>query len=153
MAEGERGTQRYGPAIVPASLGRYFLGVVITVVAILSQYFVPELLPATDIVYGNLPGDVFVVYGIPIIAFALLVGGAPLRDWGRRMGSATWHGLRFYGLLSLLALLVVLLLTIVYEVVDPAALQLLNRPNPALQQATGNPWFFVGFSFVVGALE
>jgi len=153
MAEGERGTQRYGPAIVPASLGRYFLGVVITVFAILSQYFVPELLPATDIVYGNLPGDVFVVYGIPIIAFALLVGGAPLRDWGRRMGSATWHGLRFYGLLSLLALLVVLLLTIVYEVVDPAALQLLNRPNPALQQATGNPWFFVGFSFVVGALE
>ncbi|MGP8158328.1 MAG: lysostaphin resistance A-like protein [Thermoplasmata archaeon] len=153
MAAGEWGDPSSGRPRVAAPLGRYFLGVAITVLAILSQYFVPELFPASTLLYGNLPGDVFVVYGIPIIAFALLVGGAPLRDWGRRMGVATWQGLRFYGLLSLLALAVVLVLTIVYEIVDPAALQLLNRPNPALQQATGNPWFFVGFSFVVGAFE
>ncbi len=153
MAAGEWGDPSSDRPRVAAPLGRYFLGVVITVFAILSQYFVPELFPASTVLYGNLPGDVFVVYGIPIIAFALLVGGAPLRDWGRRMGVATWQGLRFYGLLSLLALAVVLVLTIVYEIVDPAALQLLNRPNPALQQATGNPWFFVGFSFVVGAFE
>jgi len=120
---------------VPAPLGRYFLGVIITVFAILSQYFVPELIPATDGVYGNLPGDLAVVYGIPIVAFAALVGGTPLRDWGRRMGLATWHGLRFYGLLTLLGLLVVFVLELVYLAVDPAALQLLSRPNPALEQA------------------
>jgi membrane protease YdiL (CAAX protease family) len=153
MAEGQWGDPSSDASPVPAPLGRYFLGVAITVLAILSQYFVPELVPASTILYGNLPGDVFVVYGIPVIAFALLVGGAPLRDWGHRMGVATWQGLRFYGLLSLLALVVVLGLTIVYEIVDPAALQLLNRPNPALQQATGDPWFFVGFSFVAGAFE
>ena len=93
------------------------------------------------------------VYGVPILTFSLLVGGGPLRDWNRRMGLATWHGLRFYGLLTILALVVIFVLTIVYEIVDPAALQLLNRPNPALQQATGDPWFFVGFSFVIGAFE
>jgi len=141
------------PASAPAPLGRYFLGVFVTVFAILSQYFVPEWFPGTDLLYGNLPGDVFIVYGVPVVAFALLVGRGPLRDWGHRMGLATWHGLRFYGLLTLLGLLVVLVLTVVYEVIDPGALQLLNRPNPALEQAKGNPWFFVGFSFVVGAFE
>ena len=69
------------------------------------------------------------------------------------MGLATWQGLRFYGLLTLLGILIVIFLAILYEVIDPSALQFLNRPNPALQQAKGNPWFFVGFSFVVGAFE
>ena len=151
--QGGWGTERPPGSPAAASLGRYFLGVLVTVFAILSQYFVPELAPASRVLYGNLPGDFFVVYGIPIIAFALLVGGAPLRDWGRRNGLATWQGLRFYGLLSLLGLLIVLFLTILYEIIDPSALQLLQRPNPALQQAAGNPWFFVGFSFVIGAFE
>lgn len=139
--------------VTSAPLGRYALGVVITVVAILSQYFVPEAVPAADILYGNLPGDLVIVYGVPILAFVLLVGRAPLRDWGRRMGPATLHGLRFYGLLTLLALLIAFVLAIIYTVIDPGALQLLNRPNPALQQAAGDPWFFVGFSFVIGAFE
>ena len=141
------------PNAPPASLTRYFTGVVITVVAIYSQYFVPQRFPAAEILYGNLAGDVFVVYGIPVIAFALLVGGAPLRDWRQRMGLATWQGLRFYGLLSLLGLLVLVFLIIVYDAVDPSALHLLQRPNPVLQEAQGNPWFFVGFSFVAGAFE
>jgi len=141
------------PNAPPASLPRYIAGVVITVFAIYSQYFVPQNLPAANVLYGNLAGDLFVVYGIPVISFVLLVGGAPLRDWRARMGLATWHGLRFYGLLTLLGLLVVFVLTIVYAVIDPAALQLLNRPNPVLEEAKGNPWFFVGFSFVIGAFE
>ncbi len=137
----------------PASLGRYFAGVAITVLAIASQYFVPQAFPPALVLYGNLPGDVFIVYGIPILAFALLVGGGPLRDWARRMGLASIEGLRWYGLLSLLALLVLFVLVAVYNALDPSALGLLNRPNPALEQARGNPWFFVGFSFVVGAFE
>ena len=141
------------PSPPPAPLGRYFAGVAITVGAILSQYFVPQTFPSTLVLYGNLPGDVFVVYGIPILAFAVLVGGGPLRDWARRMGLASVEGLRWYGLLSLLALAVLIVLIIVYLYWDPSALGLLNRPNPALQQAKGNPWFFVGFSFVVGAIE
>jgi membrane protease YdiL (CAAX protease family) len=144
---------RSSPAPAPAPLGRYFVGVAITVGAVVSQYVVPSNVPGATVLYGNLPGDLFIVYGVPVLAFALLVGGAPLRDWSKRLGLATWEGLRWYGLLALLALLVVIGLTIVYELVDPAALQLLNRPNPALQQAAGDPWFFVGFSFVIGAFE
>jgi membrane protease YdiL (CAAX protease family) len=137
----------------PAPPARYWVGVAITVLAIVSQYFVPEAFPATLVLYGNLPGDLFVVYGLPVIAFALLVGGAPLRDWNRNMATAGREGLSWYGLLSLLALVVVAVLVVVYEAVDPAALNYLMKQNPALTQATGNPWFFVGLSFVVGAFE
>jgi membrane protease YdiL (CAAX protease family) len=137
----------------PASLGRYFLGVAVTVFAILSQYIVPQAFPVTLALYGNLPGDLFIVYGIPVLAFALLVGRAPLRDWSSRMGVAAWHGLRFYGLLTLLALVISFVLAILYLIIDPGALELLSRPNPALEQARGNPWFFVAFSFVIGAFE
>ena len=125
----------------------------ITVVAILSQYVVPETVPATRVLYGSLPGDLFVIYGIPVIAFALLVGAAPLRNWKDRLGLATWEGLRWFGLLSLLAIVVLVVLEIVYQVVDPGALGLLNRPNPDLQAAKADPWFWVGFSFVIGAFE
>ncbi len=145
-----------GPApkpVAPASLGRYATGVVVTVLAVLSQYVVPQSVPATRVLYGNLPGDLFVVYGVPVLAFSLLVGAAPLRDWRRRMGLATVEGLRWLGALALLALLITLVLVAVYRAIDPSALGLLNRPNPALEQARGNPWFYVGFSFVVGAFE
>jgi membrane protease YdiL (CAAX protease family) len=127
--------------------------VVITVVAILSQYVVPERWPAALAVYGNLPGDLFVVYGIPVIAFSVLVGAGPLRHWAGRMSTAAVQGLRWYGALSLLTLVVTVILVLVYNAVDPSALKLLNRPNPALTQAAGDPWFWVGFSFVVGAFE
>jgi membrane protease YdiL (CAAX protease family) len=151
MVEAEWGPNPSRPP--PASFARYSLGVVVTAFAIFSQYFVPQTFPATLVVYGNLAGDLFIVYGVPIVAFALLVGGAPLRDWKERMGTAAWHGLRFYGLLTLLGLLVFFVLATIYAIIDPSALQLLNRPNPALEQAKGNPWFFVGFSFVIGAFE
>ncbi|MCI4339181.1 MAG: CPBP family intramembrane metalloprotease [Thermoplasmata archaeon] len=136
-----------------ASLGRYLLGVAITVVAILSQYFVPQTWTPARALYDNLPGDLFVVYGVPVIAFSLLVGAGPLRHWAGRMGTAAVQGLRWYGALSLLALVITLGLIFVYEAFDLAALQLLDRPNPALTQAAGNPWFWIGFSFVVGAFE
>ncbi|MGI0071365.1 MAG: lysostaphin resistance A-like protein [Thermoplasmata archaeon] len=140
-------------ARVPDRLGRYALGVVITVVAVLSQYFVPQLGAPARAVYGTLAGDVAVVYGIPVVAFALLIGAGPLRNWKDRMGRAAIEGLSWYGLLSLLGLAVLVVLVIIYEAVDPGALALLNRPNPALTQAASDPWFYVGFSFAVGAFE
>jgi len=147
---------RSAPPATPGpdrALVRYAAAVGITVFAVLSQYFVPERWAATRVVYYNLPGDFLLVYGIPIVAFALLVGLGPLRQWRSRMGVAAGQGLAWYGTLSLLALLIVLLLVIVYEVLDPAALALLQRPNPAVQQAQGDPWLFVGLSFVIGAVE
>jgi membrane protease YdiL (CAAX protease family) len=135
------------------SVARYVAGVAITVAAILSQYVVPERWPAARGLYGNLPGDLFVVYGIPIVAFSVLLGAGPLRHWAAHMGTAAVEGLGWYGALSLLALAITVALTVVYAVVDPGALALLDRPNPALTQAVGDPWFWIGFSFVVGAFE
>lgn len=136
-----------------APLANYAVGVVVTIVAVLSQYFVPQTIVASRVVYGSFVGDVFVVYGIPVLAFALLVGRRPLRDWSSRPGLAAWEGLRWYGLLSLLALAILFALVVVYEIVDPSALGLLSRPNPAVTQAESDPWFYVGFSFVIGAFE
>jgi membrane protease YdiL (CAAX protease family) len=167
LGRNEARTDKYGRAVggdvvtptagstpsSPVSLYRYVLGVVITVLAVVSQYFVPQLWSPATVVYGNLAGDVFVVYGIPVIAFLLLVGLGPLRNWADRVGVATVEGLSWYGGLSLLALVVIVLLAVLYEALDPSALQFINRPNPALEQATGNPWFWVAFSFVVGAFE
>ncbi len=141
------------PPPSPASATTYAIGVGITVLAVVSQYFVPVEWPATRVVYGNLPGDLLVVYGIPIATFALLLGAAPLRAWRARLGTAAEEGLRWYGALSILALGIIIVLAVVYEAVDPSALSFLNKPNPALQEAQGDPWFFVGFSFVVGAIE
>ena len=147
-----------GPAPPPLgptdpSVERYALGVAITVVAILSQYVLPSAWPPSRVVYDNLAGDLFVVYGVPVISFAVLVGAGPLRGWARRMGTAVFQGLRWYGGLSALALAITLALALVYEAVDPSALQLLNRPNPVVVAAAGNPWFWIGFSFVIGAFE
>jgi len=136
-----------------ASVARYAVGVAVLVLAVTSQYFVPSLWPASRLVYGTLAGDLAVVYGLPVVAFALLVGPGPLRGWRTDLHRASVVGLGWYGALGLLAFLLTVVLAVVYEVVDPGALQLLERPNPALQAAAGNPWFFVGFSFVVGAFE
>lgn len=151
MAEGPSSALRSTRPPVP--LARYFAGLAITVLAILSQYFVPQALPATQFLYDNLPGDLFVVYGIPIIAFAFLVGGGPLRNWYRNLRTASWQGLRWFGLLLTLAFIVTIVLEVIYNAVDPAALKALSKVNPALQQAEGDPWFYVGFSFVIGAFE
>lgn len=141
------------PGAPRSGIAGYAVAVAITVVAVYSQYFVPQNWAPARAVYGNLPGDLLIVYGIPIVSFAVLVGAGPLRHWASRMGVATYQGLMWYGGLSVLGLFVTVALGIVYQVLDPAALQLLNRPNPAITQAAGDPWFWIGFSFVVGAVE
>ena len=142
-----------GTGATQGASARYALGVVVLVAAIVSQYVVPWAWPASLVVYGNLAGDVAIVYGLPVVAFLVLVGVEPLRGWRRQARVATVEGLGWYGTMSLLALGVTIVLGVVYELVDPGALALLERPNPALEAAVGNPWFFVGFSFVIGAFE
>ncbi len=145
------------PAPPPPPTGRslagYLAAVAITVVAILSQYFVPALVPAARPLYSTLLGDVAVVYGIPIVAGLLLIGTGPLRHWRQRTGLAAVEGLRWYGALTVLSLMVVVGLAAIYAVVDPGALALLDRTNPVLAEASGDPLFYIAFSFAVGAIE
>ncbi|MGP8078334.1 MAG: lysostaphin resistance A-like protein [Thermoplasmata archaeon] len=141
------------PRAPELALVRYALGVGITVLAVLSQYFLPQTWPAARFLYDNLPGDLFVVYGIPIVAFLLLVGLDPLRQWRANLEVAAWEGLGWFGLLSIAALVLVIGLAIVYLLLDPSVFALLQRTNPALAQAQGDPWLYVGFSFAIGAIE
>lgn len=132
---------------------RYLVGLVVTVAAIVSQYFVPQLVPATRAAYASLVGDLLIVYGIPIVVLAALLGAGPLRGWRQGMREATFRGLGWYGALSLLGLGVAFALVVGYEIVDPSALHLLGRQNPELRAAAGDPWLYVGISFVAGACE
>jgi membrane protease YdiL (CAAX protease family) len=148
------------PPAPPAPIGgfrgspaAFFLALVASVLAILSQYFLPALVPGADALYGTLLGDLLVVYGLPILAFATLVGLRPLQGALGNNGTAAVRGLRWYGLLSLLALVVSIALIIVYLLFDPGALKLLNQESPPLRAAASNPWFWVAFSFVIGGAE
>lgn len=144
---------------VPTGSGRlgsvraYVVAVVVSAFAILSQYFVPELLPFTQAVYGSFTGGLLVVYGIPIAAFLALVGVRPIARWRHDPVRAAVPALGWYGALSLLSLVVIFALTVIYLLLDPGALDLLSRTNPVLEGASSNPWFWIAFSFVIGAVE
>lgn len=134
-------------------IARYLGGVAIAVLAVISQYFVPQLWPASRVVYGNLWWDLVIVYGLPVVGFLLLVGLDPLRQWKQNLRSASLLGLGWYGALSLLAVLVLIVLAIAYAALDPGALKLLERENPAIRSASSDPWLYIGLSFLVGAAE
>lgn len=142
----------FGPGR-PASLAAYVAATLITVVAVASQYFLPQAVVALRPIYGTLLGDLAIVYGVPIVAFLALVGTRPLRNWSARMPSASVEGLRWFGIFSLLALLLSIALLIAYTVVDPSSVQQLSKSVPVVQGATGDPWFWIALSFAVGAIE
>ena len=75
------------------TVARYGLAVAVLVVAVTSQYFVPSTVPPLRPVYGSLLGDVLIVYAIPIAAFAVLVGSAPLQRWRGNLEPAAAGGL------------------------------------------------------------
>jgi membrane protease YdiL (CAAX protease family) len=141
------------PAEKVATLPSYFAAVAITVLAILSQYFLPQLVPAVRPLYSTLGPDLLVVYGIPIVVFVLLVGIQPLRRFFANSGPAVVEGLRWYGAMSILGLLAALTFVAVLAAVDPSAIMQLSKLSPPLVAAESDPWFWVAFSFVIGIVE
>lgn len=144
---------RTAPARTVPSLGRYLLATAATVLAIVSQYFLPQTVAAVRPAYASVLGDFLIVYGIPILAFALLVGAAPLRNWAAQLGRASWQGVRWYGVFTLLALFLSFLLLAILLNIDPNAVATLNKPTPVIRAAQSDPWFWVGLSFLIGAVE
>jgi membrane protease YdiL (CAAX protease family) len=136
-----------------APLGAYVAAVAITVVSILSQYFLPQLVPAVRPVYATLATGLLVVYGVPVVAFVALVGVRPLRQFFSNAGSAVVEGLRWYGAMAILGLLAAFSIVAVLAAVDPSAVAQLSKLSPPLVAAESDPWFWVGFSFVIGIVE
>ncbi|MCI4340614.1 MAG: CPBP family intramembrane metalloprotease [Thermoplasmata archaeon] len=143
----------------PAGRGRlgsttaYAAAVVLTVLAILSQYVVPWAVPATRPLYSSLLGGLLIIYGVPIVAFALLVGTRPLDRAFSGLGRSFAPSLAWYGALSIGTIGALVGLLVLYTWLDPSALDLLNKPNPVLEQGASHVWFWIAFSFVIGAVE
>ena len=129
------------------------MAVLISVLAILSPYYLGALFPAVVPYLSTLWADLLVVYGIPIATLALLLGAGPLRGATGHLRLATVRGFAWYGVVSVAGLFLAFVIVLVYTVIDPALLDPLSNPNPALEMASSNPWFWVVFSFVVGAVE
>jgi membrane protease YdiL (CAAX protease family) len=142
-----------GPTRAPAPVAAYLGATAITLGAILGQYVLPQAVPALRPAYGSIVGAFTIVYAIPIAAFALLVGAAPLRAWAGRLGTASVEALRWYGALTLLALLLSIVALAIVLRIDPSAASSLNAPTPILRSAAADPWLWVGLSFLVGAVE
>lgn len=141
------------PNVAPPSLVRYAIATVVTVVAILSQYFLPQHVPALVPLYSSVLADFLIVYGVPILAFALLVGAGPLRNWNANLRIGAVEGFSWYGLLTLLALLVSIVALAVILIFDVSAASTLSKPTPVVKAAASDPWLWVALSFVVGAVE
>jgi membrane protease YdiL (CAAX protease family) len=150
---GEGRSPTLPPGGPPAPLAAYAAATVVTVVAILSQYFVPQLLPFARPAYDSVLAVFGIVYGVPIVAFAALVGIDPLRGWADRMGRSAVEGLRWYGLLTLLGLFLAIILLAILVTIDPSAASTLSKPTPVVRTAEANPWLWVALSFPVGVLE
>lgn len=141
------------PADASAPVPSYLAAVAITVIAILSPYFLGHGIPVVSPLYGSAATGTLIVYGIPILAFLLLVGTGPLTRYVANPGRATVEGLRWYGAMSILGLVTAFAVVAVLLAVDPAAVAQLTKLSPPLQEARADPWFWVGFSFVIGIVE
>ena len=147
------GSPETGAPRLRGSPAAWALATAVTALAIVSQYFVPASPGAVRALYGSLPGAFAIVYGVPVAAFLGLVGVGPLRRWASGLGHATVEALGWYGGMSAVSFLVLFGLLITYAAIDPGLLSRLNVPNPVLAGAAPDPWFWVGFSFVVGGVE
>lgn len=134
-------------------LAAYAAATAITVFSIASQYFLPQLLPALVPVYASLVGDLLIVYGIPITTFLLLIGPAPLAGALKNNGVAAVESLRWYGLLTVVALILEVVALTVLLAVDPAAVNRLSAPTPIVKVAEQAPWFWAALSFPIGVCE
>jgi membrane protease YdiL (CAAX protease family) len=141
------------PVRTPAPLSAYAAAVFVTVFAILSQYFLPQLVPALRPAYSTIPSVFGIVYGIPVLAFALLVGIDPLRNWADQMGKSIVEGFSWYGSLTILALFLSIIILGILVAFDPSATSTLSQPTPVVKTAEMDPWLWVVLSFPVGILE
>jgi len=101
----------------------YFIGLLILFASAYSQYLVRGLSPISGML---------VVYGIPILATGILWGRAIVRRALGHNYNALKFGLGFFGAFTVLGILAASLILYIILTIDPAAVNLLHRPNPVL---------------------
>jgi len=129
----------------PITKARYLLGLLIILGAAYSQYVFGGLGPAVGFL---------VVYGIPILVVSILWGRAIIQRADKNTWVASKFGLGFYGAFTALGLLASYGILFILTNLDPAALNLLNKPNPVLNVSPEYAWIMVGVSLlIVGPAE
>jgi membrane protease YdiL (CAAX protease family) len=123
----------------------YLCGLLIILGSAYAQYLFGGLGP----VVGML-----VVYGIPILVVSYLWGTAIIRRALKNTRAAVKFGLAFFGAFTVLGLVAATAIFLVLASFDPAALNLLDRPNPVLNISREYAWIMVWVSvLVVGPAE
>ena len=124
---------------------KYIIGFAAIFGTAYSQYLLPN--------FGLIFGFLF-VYGIPLVVIGIYWGRHILRGFVNRMYSAIAYGFASYGGFTGLGYLISIFLVLLIIIYDPAALDLLNNPNPVLNTTPENAWLMVWLSFlVVGPAE
>jgi membrane protease YdiL (CAAX protease family) len=123
----------------------YISGLLIILGSAYAQYLFGSLGPAAGM---------FVVYGIPILAVSWLWRTAITRKALKNTRAAVKFGLGFFGAFTILGLVAATAIFLVLVSLDPAALNLLDRPNPVLNISREYAWIMVWVSvLIVGPAE
>ena len=130
---------------------RYLFAASVLVAGILVQYL-PDL-PTVSPVWAAELLNASITYGPGLLAFLLVLGSQPLRNAGRGLLKASLEGLRWYGLLGILSLLVLIGLAILYAALDPNFIHILQKNTPVGQTGSTDPWLWILLSFPIGLVE
>lgn len=129
----------------PLSSLTYIIGLIVIFVSAYSQYFLNEINPSIEFA---------IVYGIPVITISFLWGHHIIKRVFRNISSAIPLGLGFYGLFTLIG---IILATVIYFFLlffDPSAINLLHKPNPVVHVSPEIAWWMILISFlIVGPIE
>ncbi len=131
--------------------GRYGLATVLLVAGVLSQYVLPPALVLPG--WAGFAEGLALTYGVGGVAFYLLVGRRPLANYVRHNREGLKESVRWYGILGVLSLFVVLVLTALYSALDPRFSELVNRSTSVSQAGASDPLFYMLFSVAVGLIE
>lgn len=107
----------------PITKKSYLVGLLIIFAAAYSQYLIGGL----GLIFGLL-----VVYGVPLLAVSLLWGRTIARSAFNHTLNALKMGLSMFGAFTLLGVVVATAIFYIIAILDPAAINLLHRPNPVL---------------------
>lgn len=124
------------------------MAVAATVGGVLSQYVIPDSWVPPGI--AGLVFGLFLAYGIGFIAFFLAFGVRPLRNFVRRNGPGAREAFRWYGIFTLVGLLLAILLIMAFTVIEPHRLATLEqKETPVIQAGASNPLFYIILSVIV----
>ncbi len=129
-----------------AKRGKRLQGASLTVglLVILACSYLQYVIPGLDIVTGTL-----LVYGVPIVIVSLIWGRTIISKALKHMWTAVKYGLGYFGVFTILGLILGILIVFLLTLFDPNALNLLSKPNPVLQVTPQEAWMMIAFSLLI----